>query len=111
MRKTAIMILEKLYKGPASIKELSRELGASYPTMAFTVKSLVNDGLCERTNGAVRIKPTQQTQLLGKILTQYNGKRLLGGIRENILTSIIEPATIPQIAKRTGLAEQCESSL
>ncbi len=106
MRKAAIRVLDRLYKGPASIKELSRELGVSYPAMASTVKSLVTEGLCERTNGSIRIKPTPQTQLLGKILTGYNGRRLLGGVRENILTSIIEPATIPQIAKRTGLAEQ-----
>jgi len=106
MKKTAIRVLRQLLEAPASIKELAAALGLSYPTVASAVKALVGDGVCERAKGSIRVRSSPQTQLLGSILSRYDGTKLLSGAREEVLISIIEPATVPQIARRTGLAEQ-----
>lgn len=106
MRKTSIRVMKQLFKGPASIKELAAALGLSYPTVASAVKTLMEEGLCERTNGSIRVRPTPQTQALENVLARYEGEKLLSGLSEKVLTSIIEPATVPQIARNAGLAEQ-----
>lgn len=100
MRKTAVRAFEQLLKGPVGIKELALALGLSYPTVAAAIKGLVEGGFCERTNGLIRIKPSQETRLLGSILSKYDGVKLLASAREEVLMSTIEPSTILQVAKR-----------
>ena len=106
MKKTAVRSFRLLIKRPESIRGLATALGLSYPTVASGVKWLADEGLCERTNGSIRIKPSPETRLLGSILSKYDGVKLLAGSREKVLMSIIEPSTILQVVKRTGLAEQ-----
>ena len=106
MLKTELRILQRLFEGPASLRELSQSLELSYPAVASAAKGLIVKGLCEREKSSVKIKPSAQMGLLGEISTRYQVVKLLGGSKETVLTALLSPLRPIEIAKHTGLAEQ-----
>ncbi|MBC7219307.1 MAG: hypothetical protein H5T49_04155 [Hadesarchaea archaeon] len=106
MKKNSIRVFQFLQKGPATVRKISNEVGLSYPAAAAAIKDLINEGLCERKNGKIVIKHSAKAQALIKVLSRYRGEELLGGNREKVLSAIISPKAVKEIAGFTRLSEQ-----
>ena len=115
MRKMELNLLKKLEEGRKRISDISADLGISKSYASKLVDSLEKANLLKKsrhgTSVFVENSSNPKAILMRNILKRYNCKIIFSGKREIQLTELLEPASVYEIVKRTGMSTKAVYNL
>jgi predicted transcriptional regulator len=106
MNEKTLKTLLALRNGPQSVREIALSLHLSYSRAAAIVRNLIKNEYCRREGRKISLSKNAKTVLFKSLSEKYNPIQLLGGTREDVLLALLTgPLRIPELQRRTGLAQ------
>lgn len=104
LSKTELQILEQIAKGNKVIKEIAVALKRSKVQIYRSGQKLAEKGFVKRSKGVFDLERTTHVNLLSHLLSHYPSLMIpLSDSGIKFFTILIEPRTIPEIIRDTGI--------
>ncbi len=104
MNAKAVETVLLLSESPKTTKDLAHLTGIRYARAAQIVRELQHDGLAARVGGSIVLANTAQGALIGKIVSKFDLKKLLGDSNDRVGTVLLAPNDMAAIERKTSLS-------
>jgi len=104
MNSSSIALLEAIGEGVSDLKELQGRLGLGKTQFYDLLKDLANADYIEKIDSKVTFKQNSKTILFRDVAPHFNTEKLLRDSNETVFSSLVEPMTVEELQRLTGLS-------